>query len=93
MMEITLAPAIIGAIASVVTEILKFFPFLAKNSITKSITTIVVIIIAVFISYHGQITDWHTAGVVFFQAIVYAFTTYKMIVQPIAKGSGSSTQE
>lgn len=90
--EITLAPAIIGAVSSVVTEILKFIPFLNRNNVTKSLTTIVVIIVAVFISEGGNIADWHQAGVVFVQAVVYAFTAYKMIVQPVAKESGSKTQ-
>lgn len=92
MQEISLAPAVIGAISSVVTELLKFIPFLNANSIRRSLTTIVVIIIAIFISEGGKITNWHAAGVLLVQAIVYAFATYKMIVQPVAKGSGSVTQ-
>lgn len=92
MQEISLAPAIIGAVSSVVTELLKLIPFLSKNNVTKSLTTIVVIIVAVFISEGGKITDWKQAGVIFAQAIVYAFTTYKMIVQPVAKETGSKTQ-
>ena len=92
MQEITLAPAIIGLVSSVVTELFKFIPFLNKNNITKSLTTIVVIIAAVFISEGGKITDWKYAGVLFSQAVVYALVSYKMFVQPVAKESGLITQ-
>lgn len=80
-------------ISSVVTELLKYIPFLNKNNITKSLTTMVVIVIAVLISEGGKIADWHQAGIVFFQAVVYAFTSYKMIVQPMAKSVEMKTQE
>lgn len=91
-MEISLTPAVIGIVSSILTEILKLIPWLNKNNLIKSITTIVVIVIAVFISYGGNITDWKQASVIFFQAVVYALTSYKMIVQPIAKESGMNTQ-
>ncbi len=92
MQEFTLAPAVIGAVSSVVTEILKYVPFLNKNNVTKSLTTIVVIIVAVFISEGGKVSDWNQAGNIFAQAVVYALTTYKMLVQPITKEAGLQTQ-
>lgn len=92
-MEISLTPVVIGAISSVVTEIFKFVPFLNSNETTRAITSVVVVVIGVFISIGFSFSTWPEFFSTLFQSIVYALASYKVIVQPVATNVGVSTQK
>ncbi len=79
--------AIIGAVTSIVTELLKYVPFLNKNSLTRSLTSIVLLVIGNFVVAGKFSLE------VFLQSLVFALTTYKLIVQPVADTTGMKTQK
>lgn len=91
-MDITLTPVVLGAVSSVVTEIFKYVPFLNKTPLTRAITAIVVVIVAVFVSGAVSFTDWQSFLVVFSQSLVFALASYKTIVQPVSVSLESKPQ-
>lgn len=77
----------LGFISSVVTEVLKMLPMLNKNSFVKSMVAILVTTGVVFVMG----SEFTVEAVV--MALVVALTSYKMVVQPITKEAGLSTQK
>lgn len=84
---ITPSTAILGLLTSIVAEILKLFPALNKNSVTGSITAIVVLAVGTVIAT-GKF-DLET----FIGGLVFALTSYKAVVQPLATSVNSPTQQ
>lgn len=76
----------IGFLSSLITELFKFFPFVGKSDLGKSITALIVIALATFLTVGFSATN-------FFSVMLYAFLNYKMILQPISKGLSSPTQD
>lgn len=89
-MDIQLTAYIVGLLSSVVTEIFKYFPVLAKNQITKVMTSVVVMVVGTLFSigFNAAAWDWEVFG----QVVIWSFVNYKMIVQPMAKTAGLVTQ-
>ena len=89
-MDIQLSAFIIGFLASVVTEIFKFFPVLSQNEVTKVLTAVVVMAAGTLISLHFNVSawDWNLFG----QVIIWSFVNYKMIISPVGKTMGLVTQ-
>lgn len=86
-MDLSLSVAVVGLASSVLTELLKLFPFLKQNELMASVTAIVVTAIATYFSTAGDFTWPHFASV-----LLFAFLNYKIIVQPVAKALVSPTQ-
>jgi len=80
-------PAIIGLAASVITEVFKFIPILRTNALTSAITAIVVLLGLSFAVNQTVTFDG------FVVSLVFALTSYKAIVQPVATTMGLSTQD
>ena len=76
--------------ASAVTELLKLFPLLNKNDITKVFTTVVVMAAGTLwhLGFDFSAWDWNLFG----QVVIWSFVNYKMIVQPFATTTGLKTQ-
>jgi len=89
-MEILLPAYLIGLMASAVTELLKLFPLLNKNDITKVFTTVVVMAAGTLwhLGFDVSAWDWNLFG----QVVIWSFVNYKMIVQPVATTTGLKTQ-
>lgn len=79
--------AIIGIASSIVAEIFKFIPALRKNGLVASITTIVILLAISYFSTGTLTFDG------FVLSLVFALTTYKAVVQPVAVATGSPTQK
>mgnify|MGYP001579599697 CR=1 FL=1 len=86
-MTIQVSDAIWGLVSAVVAELLKFFPALNRNELTRASTVIVVTFIAAYIS-NSFVWSWSALGSV----LLFSFTSYKMAVQPMGKFLGSRTQ-
>jgi len=76
----------IGMFSSVVTELLKFFPLLNVNELTRALTTIVVVFL-------GTITFSNLSLEGMLSSLLVALVSYKMVIQPVAKVSGLATQK
>ena len=79
--------AVLGLLTSIIAEILKLIPGLNKNAITSSITAIVVLAIGTVVA--TGTFDFTT----FVGGLVFALTSYKVAIQPIATVAGSPTQK
>lgn len=79
--------ALLGFCASIVTELLKYFPALRGNAIVTSIVALVVLTVGVFFT-NGGTFSWAS----FSTALVSAFISYKMIVAPVATAFSLRTQ-
>lgn len=78
-MDFSVSAALVGLGASVLTELLKFFPVLNKSDWTKSGTALVVVFILALASNAGT---WSWSY--FVSLLVFALLNYKMIVQPVS---------
>ena len=87
-MEITLSIGLIGLATAILTELIKVFPKIGGNDLWKSLTAIVVLAVATFL-FNAYAWSW----TYFFTVMVFAFTNYKMIVQPAAKAIGMASQK
>jgi hypothetical protein len=83
MIELTLAPYIIGLLSSAVSELFKLFPTLSSKETYKVLTAVVVMVAGTLFSVNFDIHawDWNMFG----QVVMWSFLNYKMIVQPVAK--------
>lgn len=73
----------IGVLSAVITELLKYIPFLNSNSLIKAVTSIVVCVVGAL---------YFTGSQDYVQVILIAFATYKVLVQPIGQVVGIRTQ-
>jgi hypothetical protein len=78
--------AVLGLCASIVTEIIKYVPFVRNNALASSIVAIIVVAVGTFVS--SGVFTWPT----FLNSLASAFLSYKIIVQPIARDVGMRTQ-
>lgn len=76
-----------GIASSIVTEILKFIPFLRSNDITIAIVNILVVAIATYAT-SGTITFTS-----FLTALAVSITTYLAAVKPVSVTAGFSSQK
>ena len=79
--------AVLGLLTSIIAELLKLIPWLNKNAITSSLTAIIVLAIGTVVA--TGTFDFTT----FIGGLVFALTSYKAIIQPIATVAGSPTQK
>lgn len=86
MIEITLSTFAIGLMASVFTEVLKLVPVLRRNSLSKSLTAIVVVALGTFyvVGFDVSSFDLNT----FVSILVFSFLNYRIIVKPIVNSTG-----
>ena len=87
MIDITLSSYGFGLLVSIFTELLKFFPWLGKNELTKSLTAVVLAVVGAWYS-----TGWVWDFDVFAGVLLFAFLNYKMLIQPLGKVSSIKTQ-
>jgi len=69
----------IGFISSIISQILALFPFLGKSDLSRAILAIIVTTGVVFV-IGSSFTLEAVAG-----SLVFALTSYKMFVQPLAE--------
>lgn len=81
-----LDPIVIGLLASVVTEVCKLFPKVAENILLKSGVAIAVMIVGTYLF----VPDVTLSA--FGQVVLFAFASYKLLVQPIAVSAQLKTQ-
>ena len=78
-------PIIIGALSSVVAEILKLVPQLNSSSLVKSVVVFAVALVGTYFFGSLTTTDFATT-------IASALVTYLAIVKPAAEYTGFKTQ-
>ena len=78
---------LIGFLSALITELIKFFPFIGKNKAVNSAVAIVLCAIGVFF-FTGKFTFE-----AFVESVLYALGSYKMLVQPTFQLAGSKTQK
>jgi len=87
-MEITIALAIVGLGASILTEIVKLVPVVGQSDALKSLIAIIIVAILAFLTNN---MEW--SWVSFYAVLAFAFVNYKMIVQPVAKTIHLTSQQ
>lgn len=83
----------IGFLASLFTEALKFFPSIGKNEFIKSLVAFLMVLVGTF--FYTGFAGGFAAGAnweAMFEILIYAFTSYKMIIKPVAKSVGLRSQ-
>ena len=78
----------IGVGSAVVTEILKFFPALRKNSLIMAVVAIVVNALAVYFQGANGLTFQD-----FMTALIVSLATYFGAIKPVAGAMGLVTQK
>lgn len=90
MIEITLSIFAIGLMSSVLTEALKMVPILRRNTLSKSLTAIVVVVLGTLyaIGFDVSAWDWN----LFASVLVFSFLNYRIIIKPVTTTMGLKTQ-
>ena len=78
----------IGVGSAVLTEILKFFPMLRRNTLVVAVLAIVVNALAVYFQGANGLTFQD-----FMTALVVSLATYFGAIKPVAGAMGSPTQK
>ena len=86
-MEITIALAIVGLGASILTEIVKLVPAVGQSDALKSLIAIIIVAILAFLTNN---MEW--SWVSFYAVLAFAFVNYKMLIQPASRALGLSSQ-
>ncbi len=83
--------ALIGLSSSIITEAFKFVPFLRANALVQAITSIVVVFGVSLLSAYTTKTALTVDS--FITSLVFALTSYKLLVEPTAATVSSKSQE
>lgn len=86
-MNLNLTTATSGLISAVIAEIFKLFPLLRANSLVSSIVAIIVVAVVSFLASGEQFNLANVLG-----TLTFAFVSYSVFVQPVAKAVGSTSQ-
>lgn len=86
-MDITINPAVVGLISSVITEVFKYIPFLRQNALTQAITAIVITGVVAFFANNMVFSLDNVVA-----SLVFALVSYKTLIQPIATTTAMRTQ-
>lgn len=83
-MSILIPSVVIGAISSLLTEIFKFLPVLAKTDLRKQITAFLVTLIIVlgYITTNPEVDKSDFIGFILLSLAV-AYGTFKTVIKPI----------